>query len=152
MLCFSSHKSSHLTRDKSQKLSIDFEGPLSSGSPSSLSSCTPILGWSYHSQLFLFLYFLSWIIWPQIIQWLTPPSLDTLFKYNLFSGDVISINHIWKNSRRRKVSDVYTNICHSCDFLFIADVPDFLWVLFPFYLKSCFSSSLRPCLLTNKFF
>lgn len=33
-----------------------------------------ILGWSYHSGLFPLLYFLSWIIWPQIIQRLTPPS------------------------------------------------------------------------------
>lgn len=80
LLCFLSHKSSHLTQDKSQKLSIDFGGPLSSGSPSLLSSyCAPILGWSYHSRLFLLLYFLSWIIWPQIIQRLAPPSLDFCF-------------------------------------------------------------------------
>ena len=75
-----------------------------------------------------------------------------LFQYNLFSGDIISTNRILKNSRGRKVSYVYTNTCHSCDFLFIADVSDFLQVLFPFYLKFSFSSSLRPCLLTNEFF
>lgn len=129
MLCFSSHKSSHLTQDKSQKLSVDFEGPLSSGSPSLLSSyCTGMI----YSGMILPLWTFPIAVLP-LLNNLAPDnpmahssiSFVLLFKY-IFSGDVISINHILKNSRRRKVSYVYTNTCHSCDFLFIADVPDFL--------------------------